>query len=342
MIKKFKYLFQVIVLLALIVSLVPGSASAQATSIPPADIFQLPWTQGEAWISMDGFDNGTKRLPTSPHNYKMGGAVDFTPNANVYVGMDTSTFWVTAAAAGTVFETSSCHIKIYHGNGWITEYWHLDNLQVATGSIVYRNQRLGIIANSKDQKVCTGNEYPGPHLHFVMRPQMKQTVFAGWTINYNSLLNKTSFTKAGKTVGSYQPLLNVPDLQIAWRDWIVWDTLYSGSVDNYRYERWPLKLDETTKFTITAPAFSSGLTTQIVLMSQTGAELASSSGILTSTQPAGTYFVEIRPQSGQGFTPWLPKGSTGCDAHPDIHRSNAHADRRHTHYNADARNWYSI
>ncbi len=123
---------------------------------------------------MDGFDNGTKRLPTSPHNYKMGGAVDFTPNANVYIGMDTSNFWVTAAAAGTVFETSSCHMKIDHGNGWITEYWHLDNIQVTKGTAVYRNQRLAIIANSKYQKVCVGNEFPGPHLHFVMRPNMKK------------------------------------------------------------------------------------------------------------------------------------------------------------------------
>jgi hypothetical protein len=298
---KFKHLFQVVTLLALMFTYVPGNVGAQTTSAPPADIFQLPWTQGEAWISMDGFDNGTKRLPTSPHNYKMGGAVDFTPNKNVYIGMDTSNFWVRAAAAGTVFEISSCHIKIYHGNGWITEYWHLDNIQVAKGAVVYRNQKLGIIANSKYQKVCVGNEYPGPHLHFVMRPYMKETVFAGWTINYNSLTNITSFTKAGKTVGSYQPLLNVPDLQIAWRDWIVWDTLYSGSVDAYRYERWPLKLDETTKFTVTAPAFTSGLSTQVVLLKDDGSELASAPGMLTSTQPAGTYFVEIRPQVAEGF-----------------------------------------
>jgi len=300
-IMKFKHLFLAITLLALLVSVVPGNASAQTTSIPPADIFQLPWTQGEAWISMDGFDNGTKRLPTSPHNYKMGGAIDFTPHENVYVGMDTSNFWVRAAAMGIVYETSSCHVKIDHGNGWTTEYWHLDNLQVSKGSVVYRNQKLGIIANSKYQKVCLGNEYPGPHLHFVMRPYMKQTVFAGWSIGYNSLTNKTTFSKAGKTVGSYQPLLNVPDLQIAWRDWIVWDTLYSGSVDAYRYERWPLKLEETTKFTVTAPAFTNGLTTRIVLLSDTGAELVSASGMLTTTQPAGTYFVEIRPQSGDGF-----------------------------------------
>ena len=78
---KSKYLSQVIVLLALLVSFIPGNANALLATAPPADMFQLPWTQGESWIAMDGFDNGTKRLPTSPHNYKMGGAVDFTPNS---------------------------------------------------------------------------------------------------------------------------------------------------------------------------------------------------------------------------------------------------------------------
>jgi len=230
---KYKYLPQVFALLVLLVSFIPDNASASAllATAPPADMFQLPWTQGESWIAMDGFDNGTKRLDTSPHNYQMGGAVDFTPNSSVYVGMDTSNFWVTAAAAGTVFEISSCHIKIDHGNGWTTEYWHLDNLQVKKGDYVYRNQRLAIIANSKYQNVCTGNEYPGPHLHFVMRPKMIDTVFSGWSIKYNTKTNVTTFVKNAQTLTSYQPILNLPNLQIAWRDSIVWNTMYVGSVD---------------------------------------------------------------------------------------------------------------
>ncbi|MDO9302213.1 MAG: M23 family metallopeptidase, partial [Anaerolineales bacterium] len=294
---KNKYLPQVLILLALLVSLIPGNANAA----PPADVFQWPWSQGESWIAMDGFDNGIKRLPTSPHNYKMGGAVDFAPHVGMKIGEDTSNFWVTAAAAGTVFETSSCHMKIDHGNGWITEYWHLDNLQVTKGTFVYRNQRLAVIADSKYQNVCAGNEYPGPHLHFVMRPKMIETVFSGWVINYNVFTNKTTFTKTGQTLSSYQPILNMPNLQIAWRDPIVWDTLYVGSVDAYRYERWPLQLSETTKFTVITNPVTSGLTPLIVLLDSSGNEITRATGTLTSTQPAGTYFVQIQPQAGQGF-----------------------------------------
>ena len=60
---KFKYIFCAISLLALCVSFVPvNDANALVkTAIPPADMFQLPWLQGEAWIALDGFDNGTKR-----------------------------------------------------------------------------------------------------------------------------------------------------------------------------------------------------------------------------------------------------------------------------------------
>ncbi len=198
-------------------------------------------------------------------------------------------------------------MKIDHGNGWITEYWHLDNLQVKKGDYVYRNQRLAIIANSKNQNVCTGNEYPGPHLHFVMRPKMKETVFSGWTINYNSITNKTTFTKNGVTLGSYQPILNMPNLQIAWRDSIVWDTLYVGSVDAYRYERWTLPLSETTKFTVITNPVTSGLIPIIALLDSNGNEITRGTGTLTTTQPAGTYFVQIQAQAGNGFYSLIAK-----------------------------------
>ncbi len=304
---KNKLLPQVIILLAMLVSLIPGNASALLSTAPPVDMFQWPWSQGESWIAMDGFDNGAKRLPTSPHNYKMGGAVDFAPHVGMRVGEDTSNFWVTAAAAGTVFEISSCHMKIDHGNGWITEYWHLDNLQVTKGSPVYRNQRLGVIADSKYQKVCTGNEYPGPHLHFVMRPKMIETVFSGWSIKYNVKTNVTTFVKNGQTLGSYQLIMNMPNLQIAWRDSIVWDTLYVGSVDAYRYERWTLQLSEPTKFTVITNPVTSGLTPLIALLDSSGNEITRGTGTLTSTQPAGTYFVQIQPQAGNGFYSVLAK-----------------------------------
>ena len=315
---KSKY-FQIIALLVLLTSLIPANAGALVTP-PPVDMFQLPWEQGLAWVSFDGLDNGSKRSSTSPHNYKMGGAVDFAPQVNMQIGMDTSNFWVAAAAAGTVYELSSCHIKIDHGNGWTTEYWHLANVQVSLGSKVSRNQRLGVLDNNATQRVCVGNEYPGPHLHFVMRPNVRETVFAGWQVNFNVFTNKTTFTKNNLTVGRLQPLLNIPDLQIDERGLLAWDTLYTGSIDPYRHEKWSLVLTEQTKFDITVNPTTAGLVPAIVLLDSNGNEITRTNGVLGSTQPPGNYFVQIQSDLGMGFYNIIATrdGSVGTTPTPTI------------------------
>jgi murein DD-endopeptidase MepM/ murein hydrolase activator NlpD len=213
---KSNFLLRAIGLLALFVLFAPANnASAFAsTTLPPADMFQLPWEQGLAWVAIDGFDNGFKRPLNSSHNYLNGGAIDFAPHNNMRIGEDTSRYWVTAAAAGKVVEKSFCHLKIDHGNGWITEYQFLANIKVNLGDAVDRNQRLAIIADGLGQKFCPGSLEPDvPHLHFTLRPNMRNATFAGWQISYIPLFNKTTFTKNGQSVGLFQPLLNVLDSQ---------------------------------------------------------------------------------------------------------------------------------
>src|SRR5215211_555978 len=101
---KSRYFLRLLILLVLLVSLVPASnvSALPFTDPPPVDMFQLPWEQGLAWVAIDGLDNGTRRPLSSSHNYTVGGAIDFAPHNNMRIGEDTSRFWVTAAAAGTV------------------------------------------------------------------------------------------------------------------------------------------------------------------------------------------------------------------------------------------------
>ncbi|HET9911893.1 MAG TPA: peptidoglycan DD-metalloendopeptidase family protein [Anaerolineales bacterium] len=281
---------------------VTNASALASTAPPPADLFQLPWDQGVAWMAIDGLDNGTKRPMDSSHQFTVGGAIDFAPRKDMRVGENTSNFWVTAAAAGTVIEKSFCHLKIDHQNGWITEYQFLANVQVKKGDPVYRNQRLGIIANGSTQKFCPGSkEINIPHLHFMIRPTMRDVTLAGWNIGYLPMFNKTTFTKNGTTLGLFQLLMNALDLQIVSRGPITWDTIYTGSVDTYRYERWSLTLSETNKFTLTATPITSGLVPLIVLLDANGNEIARGASTLTSTQPAGNYFVQIQPQAANGF-----------------------------------------
>ena len=198
----------------LLISLLPvGAVLALAASVtPPTDMFQLPWDLGIAWYAIDGIDNGSKRPVTSSHNYSVGGAIDFAPKVNMIKGEDTSNYWVTAAAAGTVTEMASCYVVIDHGNGWSTYYYFLANVQVQVGDVVARNQRLGIIADGVRYKFCPGSTEPNiPHLHFMLRPSLIGATFAGWTVNYNWYYNFTTFTKNGTTVGLYKPLMNTMD-----------------------------------------------------------------------------------------------------------------------------------
>lgn len=289
------------ILLILVVLLAAIPAQAFAASTPPVDMFQLPWEQGKAWVSYDGLDNGFKRPSGSPHNYKNGGAIDFAPRVNMQIGEDTSNDWVTAAAAGTVTQVGSCFVKIDHGNGWTTEYWHLDKIQVTAGSKVSRNQKLAIIHNNKDQQVCLGNEYPGPHLHFVFRPNVLDTRFAGWTVNYNAFTNKTTYTKNGVTVPILTPLLNIPDLQIVTRGILDWNTQYTGSVDSYRCERWSLMLIEDAKFEVSVTPTATGLVPVIILRNSSGDEIARANGTLSATQPGGFYYVDVCSDAGTGY-----------------------------------------
>ncbi len=211
----FKNLFRGAILLILLVSFVPANriVTASPATVPPVDMFQLPWDQGLAWYAIDGIDNGTKRPTSSSHNYKVGGAIDFAPRTDLKTGDNTSNYWVTAAAAGTVVEISSCHMKILHSDGWLTEYQFLGNIQVKLGDVVSGNQRLGIIADGVKYKYCLGSIEPNnPHLHFMLRPTLVGATFAGWQVNYSSFWNSTTFTKNGTTVGLFNLLLNSPSV----------------------------------------------------------------------------------------------------------------------------------
>src|SRR5512143_48612 len=89
---KMKHVLALVTLFSLLVSWLPakGAAAIAPDIVPPVDMFQLPWQQGESWVAYDGFDNGLKRLLNSPHYYLNGGAVDFAPHANMRLGEDTS------------------------------------------------------------------------------------------------------------------------------------------------------------------------------------------------------------------------------------------------------------
>jgi hypothetical protein len=107
------------------------------------------------------------------------------------------------------------------------------------------------------------------------------------------------------------------------RDLTYWDATYTGYVDVNRFEKWPVISTATENFSMTAAPSGAGFTTLIILLDASGTELARGSGMLTSSQPAGNYFVRIEPETGGGFydltirrvdvTPTEPSSTTSAE-----------------------------
>jgi len=85
------------------------------------------------------------------------------------------------------------------------------------------------------------------------------------------------------------------------RDLTYWDATYAGYVDANRIEKWPVLFTETENFSVNATASGDGLTTVVILTDANGNEITRGNGSLTSSQPAGSYFILVEPGTGSGF-----------------------------------------
>ena len=97
-----------------------------------------------------------------------------------------------------------------------------------------------------------------------------------------------------------KPSFQEPAPTVVIRELTYWNATYYGYVDASRYEKWPFVFGETHDFSITVNPTTGDLVPLVVLMDGVGNQLASGTGTLTSTQPAGSYAVQIQPVSGGG------------------------------------------
>jgi hypothetical protein len=95
--------------------------------------------------------------------------------------------------------------------------------------------------------------------------------------------------------------LQTEDALIVNRDLNFWDATYVGMVTGSIFEKWRFEFTETHSFVVTASPITGGLTPMLTLLDASSAELAQGINTLNSTQPAGTYYIQVQPQSGSGF-----------------------------------------
>ncbi|MEN9563574.1 MAG: hypothetical protein RIR73_1818 [Chloroflexota bacterium] len=115
----------------------------------------------------------------------------------------------------------------------------------------------------------------------------------------------TSVFGAGSPVYAQGNSTNGLGAQIIIRSTTFWDAVFNGNVNANRYERWALQLVEAENFTVSVITTSGTLTPEIHLLDANENEISViggslSNASLTANQPAGDYFIQIQPVSGEG------------------------------------------
>ncbi len=111
--------------------------------------------------------------------------------------------------------------------------------------------------------------------------------------------------RAGSTAQAMDDPANFQPAQIIIRSTTFWDAVFNGTVNANRYERWSLQLVEAENFTVSVITTSGTLTPDIYLLDANENQVAMATGTLSSSaltanQPAGDYYIQIQPQSGDG------------------------------------------
>lgn len=131
---------------------------AKGAPAPLYGFLQPPWEIGATWEgngAHGGTGSGTRN------------SLDFANSFEDW-GIDTSSFWLVATQSGTARIWSSCDMAVIHGNGWITDYYHVDNIQVTNFAPIERNDIMANYADNLAQAICTGGASDGPHVHMTM------------------------------------------------------------------------------------------------------------------------------------------------------------------------------
>lgn len=81
----------------------------------------------------------------------------------------------------------------------------------------------------------------------------------------------------------------------------IWDATFIGFVSGSIHEKWRLELTEPHTFEVKASTVAGDLVPLLILQDVNSVELARGTGSLVTSQPAGTYFVQVQPESGAGF-----------------------------------------
>lgn len=179
-------------------------AALSPQGFPTSMELRLPWSMGEEWYFWSG-----------PHRTILGdahwGGVDWGPE-DVWCSPSnnrTSNTPVLAAREGMVVYAGCNFVRIDHGSGWSTGYFHLDNLRVSTGQPISAGRILGYPSCLVGQSCGWIGSSDRPHVHFDVRynnirQPIDGTIISRWRINAGSWERSGSMTRGSETVYPHQ------------------------------------------------------------------------------------------------------------------------------------------
>lgn len=149
-------------------------------------IARTPEGDGTSSLSLIWSTGETGTLTGGPHS-NAGGTVTSRPWPAVDLVPDSRK--VRAARDGIAYRPCANFVRINHGDGWQTGYYHLKNIVVSDGQTISRGQELGEISS----EVGCGGSASGDHTHFTLRQNGDSTYvdinnrdIGGWTVHDGS------------------------------------------------------------------------------------------------------------------------------------------------------------
>jgi carboxypeptidase family protein/cohesin domain-containing protein/dockerin type I repeat protein len=91
------------------------------------------------------------------------------------------------------------------------------------------------------------------------------------------------------------------DAMVINRNLDFWNATYFGFVNDSIHERWFFDFSETHTFVVSVSAITGDLIPLLTLQDVNGNDIAQGIATVNSTQPAGSYSIQVEPSSGSGF-----------------------------------------
>lgn len=154
------------------------------TAITAPDNMRLPWGNSETWYYTGGPHNGEGGGQTIPF-----ACVDYAPGGGS--GCRAVNQFVRAVKGGTVVWASCNLVRVDHGGGWSTSYFHLEDIQVSVNQTVVAGAPLGKPGCGTGAACGWNGRATGSHVHFGVRynnihQAIDGMVFGGWTVRKDS------------------------------------------------------------------------------------------------------------------------------------------------------------